>query len=47
MTPFEFIACLDGWNRAHGGKKIEPPSEEEYDEAIREYENAMRLAQVH
>lgn len=33
MSLWQFMACLDGWNRAHGDPdKIEPPSDEEFEE---------------
>lgn len=31
MSLWQFAACLDGYNRAHGGEdKVEPPTPEEY-----------------
>lgn len=38
MTLAQFNACIDGWNRLHGGNKVEPPTEEEFD--------AMKAAHV-
>lgn len=35
MTPWEFIACVERWNVHHGENKPAPPSDEEYDEAMR------------
>lgn len=38
MSPWEFAVCVDGHNRAHGDHKPAPPTDEEFDEAIRQYE---------
>lgn len=35
MVPYEFIACIEGYNRAQGGGKPKPPSEEEFEAAKR------------
>lgn len=35
MTPWELVACIEGWNRHHGENKPAPPTDEEFDEALR------------
>lgn len=35
MTFWQLNACVDGYQAAHGEQKAEPPSDEEYDEALR------------
>lgn len=39
MSVWEFAACVDGWNKAHGDNKPEPPTEEEFDEILRNFES--------
>lgn len=34
MSVWEFVACVKGWNKSHGVEKPDPPSEEEFDQAI-------------
>lgn len=34
MSMWEFAACIDGYNRAHGGNKPSPPTAEEHDEYV-------------
>jgi hypothetical protein len=32
---WQFAACVDGWNKAHGGEpKLEAPSDDEFDAMI-------------
>jgi len=39
MTLWQFAAAVDGWNRTHGGEeKPEPPTDEEFDEMLRRYD---------
>jgi hypothetical protein len=35
MTFWQFNACLDGYNAVHGDHKPEPPTDEEYADALR------------
>lgn len=35
MSLWEFTACVDGWNRAHGDGKPPPPTEDEFEAALR------------
>jgi hypothetical protein len=45
MTPWEFAAKIEGWNKFHGDNKPAPPTEEEYEEAVRQYQ--MNYGTVH
>jgi hypothetical protein len=40
MSMWEFAAAVAGWNRAHGDNKTRPPTDEEFDEAVRRVEEA-------
>jgi hypothetical protein len=35
MSPWEFAACVEGYNKAHGENKPAYPTDEEYEEAMR------------
>lgn len=35
MSMWEFIACVEGWNKAHGSSKPAPPSEDEFDDSMK------------
>jgi hypothetical protein len=37
MSLWELAACVDGWNKAHGDQKVEPPTPEEFDAVKREH----------
>jgi hypothetical protein len=45
MSLWEFTACVDGWNRAHGDNKPEPPSDEEYDALLAQFDHENAQAQ--
>lgn len=34
MSVWEYSACIKGWNKAHGGDKPEPPTEDEFDKVL-------------
>lgn len=34
MSPWEFSACVAGWNKANGDGKPVPPTPEEFDEIL-------------
>lgn len=46
MTMWQFAACVEGYNRAHGDNKPQPPSEEEFDTALAEWENVYGSAAI-
>lgn len=43
MTLYRFSACVEGWNRTHGGDgKGEPPSDAEFDAMKRAHDELDR-----
>jgi hypothetical protein len=39
MSIWEFAACVEGFNRAHGDGKPKPPTEDEFDDALAQWES--------
>ena len=39
MSMWEFAACAEGFNRAHGDGKPKPPTEDEFDDALTQWDN--------
>lgn len=39
MSLWEFQACVDGWVKANGGGKTEPPTNEEHDALVERFKH--------
>jgi len=37
MTPEETDLLIAGWNEAQAGDKVQPPTDEEYEELVKRY----------